>query len=262
MKATLNISCHFSNIAHKYRDLRTTDIEPVLFIKDKLKHLKKINAADIGCGAGRYDIKLIEHFGNRIYLNCIDTNKEMLKQLKDLFNEIRVRNFKTLKAFARQLPLTDNSMDCLFTFNAVHHFHLKRFLKDAARILKNKGYLFIYTRLKSQNKRNIWGQFFPMFNEKEKRLYELKELKSAVRDTENLHLESIVIFKYPRISSLEWLLTQVINRHYSTFFFYSKEEFEYSLRVFQKRLLKKFKNPEKIFWFDENIMLVVRKLLF
>jgi hypothetical protein len=31
--------------------------------------------------------------------------------------------------------------------------------------LKGAGRLFIYTRLRSQNRRNIWGRFFPRFHE-------------------------------------------------------------------------------------------------
>ncbi len=54
---------HFSRIAHKYRDVRTTDLEPVLLIKKKLQKLTEIIAADVGCGAGRYDIKLFDHLG-------------------------------------------------------------------------------------------------------------------------------------------------------------------------------------------------------
>ena len=46
---------HFSRIAYKYRNLRTTDLEPVLFIKKELQNLTKIVAVDVGCGGGRYD---------------------------------------------------------------------------------------------------------------------------------------------------------------------------------------------------------------
>ena len=45
---------HFSAIAPKYQSVRTLDIKPVLYIKDKLKEKSKISMADIGCGDGRY----------------------------------------------------------------------------------------------------------------------------------------------------------------------------------------------------------------
>ena len=103
-----NIHHHFSKIAHIYRDLRTTDSEPILFIKNKLQKHSKIVAADVGCGAGRYDLKLFQYIGKKIFLYCIDVNKEMLKCLKEFLVEHKIRNFKTIKSFDRKLPLKDN----------------------------------------------------------------------------------------------------------------------------------------------------------
>ncbi len=50
---------HFSKIASKYRTLRTTDLEPILFIKNRLNRKSKINMADVGCGDGRYSLELL-----------------------------------------------------------------------------------------------------------------------------------------------------------------------------------------------------------
>jgi len=254
-----NIHHHFSKIAHIYRDLRTTDSEPILFIKNKLQKHSKIVAADVGCGAGRYDLKLFQYIGKKIFLYCIDVNKEMLKCLKEFLVEHKIRNFKTIKSFDRKLPLKDNFLDCIFTFNAVHHFKILQFLKESSRILKNGGYLFIYTRLRSQNRRNIWGKYFPLFNEKETRLYGLNELRSLIRKTPKLKIETIEYFKCARLSSLDWLLEQAQSHHYSTFYLYTKKELEVSLEKFKKNIQRNFKDLNKINWFDENILLVVRK---
>lgn len=254
-----NIHHHFSRIAHKYRDLRTTDLEPILFIQKKLQRHSKIVAADVGCGAGRYDLKLFQYFGKKLFLYCIDANKEMLKHLTGFLVKHRVKNFKTIKAFGRKIPLKDNYLDCIFTFNAIHHFKISQFLKESSRTLKEGGYLFIYTRLRSQNRRNVWGKYFPLFNEKETRLYELNELKSLLRKISRLKIESIEYFKYSRLSSLDRLIKQARNHHYSTFYLYTKTEFEQSLEQFKQNIQRKFKDLSKISWFDENILLVVRK---
>lgn len=254
-----SIHLHFSRIAHKYRDLRTTDLEPILFIKKKLQRHSKIVAADVGCGAGRYDLKLFQYLGKKLFLYCVDANKEMLKHLTDFLVKHRIKNFKTTKSFARKIPLKDNSLDGIFTFNAIHHFKISQFLKESSRILKDSGYLFIYTRLRSQNRRNIWGRYFPLFNEKEKRLYELNELKNLLRKTPGLKIESIEYFKYTRFASLDWLINQAQNYHYSTFYLYTKKEFEQSLEKFKQNIQREYKNLNKINWFDENILLVVRK---
>lgn len=254
-----HIHHHFSKVAHRYRDLRTTDLEPILFIKKKLQKYPKIVGADVGCGAGRYDLKLFQYLGKKLFLYCIDANKEMLKHLTIFLVKHKIRNFKTINSFERKIPLKDNSLDCIFTFNAIHHFKTSQFLKESSRILKDGGYLFIYSRLRSQNRRNIWGTYFPLFNEKETRLYELNELKSLSSKILGLKIESVEYFKYARFSSLDWLINQAQNRHYSTFYLYGKKEFGQSLERFKQNIRLKFKDLDKISWFDENILLVVRK---
>lgn len=255
-----SIHSHFSKIAYKYKDLRTTDLEPILCIKKRLQNLTKIEAGDIGCGVGGYDVKLYNYLGERLYLTCIDVNDDMLNQLRKNFNnERKVKNFKIIKATAENLSLQTNSLDCIFTFNTIHHFKLLDFLKEASRVLRDDGYLFIYTRLQSQNKRNIWGRFFPKFHEKEKRLYKLNKLKDSLNKIPMLELESIEYFKYTRIAGLEWLLTQAVNHHYSTFCLYNKKEFEEALKGFQENIVRNFKNTDRIIWDDENIMFIIIK---
>ena len=255
----MKIHHHFSRIAHKYEDLRTTDQEPILFIKDKLQNPPKIEAADVGCGGGRYDIELFHHLGDKLWLTCIDCNKNMLDELIKNLKEYEIKNFKAIKAPADDLPLATNFLDCMFTFNAIHHFKLLDFLKEVSRVLRDNGYLFIYTRLRSQNKRNIWGRYFPKFNEKENRLYELNELEDILKKIPVLKLESIEHFKYNRITELEWLVTQAKNRHYSTFYLYDEKEFKEALKEFRENIVRHFKNLGRVTWDDENIMFVIRK---
>lgn len=250
---------HFSRIAHRYRDLRTTDLEPILFIQKKLQRKSKIMAANVGCGAGRYDLKLFRHLGKKLFLYCIDANEEMLKHLKDFLAKHEIGDFKTIKANAEKIPLADNSLDCIFTFNAIHHFKPLDFLKESSRILEDNGYLFIYTRLRSQNRRNIWGRYFPLFNGKETRLYELNELRSLLTEIPQLEIGAIEYFKYSRLASLYWLVNQAQHHHYSTFYLYTPKELEQSLEKFKQNIQKDFEDLERITWFDENVLLVIRK---
>lgn len=183
----------------------------------------------------------------------------MLKHLNEFLVKHKFRNFTVTTARAEKIPLKDNFLDCLFTFNAIHHFKILDFLKESSRILKDNGYLFIYTRLRDQNRRNIWGKYFPLFNEKENRLYELNELKKTFRKIPKLKIETIEYFKYTRVSSLNRLLQQAQNHHYSTFYLYTTKEFENSLEKFKENIQQNFKDLNKIYWFDENTLLVVRK---
>ncbi len=92
---------HFSRIANQYRDLRTTDIEPLLYLKKNLNGSKKIEAADVGCGDGRYSLELFKCLGNRLNLSCIDANPEMLKHLHTNLVSHKIENFQTKKSLCR-----------------------------------------------------------------------------------------------------------------------------------------------------------------
>jgi len=54
------MSDHFSQVASIYSQYRTFDHEAINYITKKLAFKQTIVAADIGCGDGRYSLKLIE----------------------------------------------------------------------------------------------------------------------------------------------------------------------------------------------------------
>ena len=253
------INQHFSRIAHKYRYLRTTDSLLLQSIIKKLENLTKIKAADIGCGAGRYDLRLFHYFGKKLHLTCIDCNENMVNELTNNLNNHKIINFKAILASASALPLSGNSLDSIFTFNAIHHFKLLDFLKESSRVLRNNGYFFIYTRLRSQNKRNVWGRYFPKFHEKETRLYKLSRLKETLKKVPTLKLKSVEYFIHRRMATLDRLLSLAKNHHYSTFYLYDEKELEEASKKFSQNIARDFKDSDKITWDDENIMLIIRK---
>ena len=175
---------HFSQVASEYRDVRTTDVEPIAFIRDALGKLSKVTAADGGCGTGRYDLLLFKYINN-LDLTCVDINESMLEQVSDYLRRNGYGNVRTIKANADDIPLDENSMDCILTFNAVHHFDFVKFVEKCGRAIKADGKIFIYTRLRSQNAMSIWGQHFPEFSERETRLYELDEMDQWVESIDS-----------------------------------------------------------------------------
>jgi ubiquinone/menaquinone biosynthesis C-methylase UbiE len=258
MSEALDMNHHFSSLAPSYRAIRTTDVEPVLFISEMLKSLPEIRALDVGCGCGRYDLLLFQHLNN-LHLTCMDINGAMLEQVSEYLKSHNITEFKTIKGDANVIPLEDNSMDCVLTFNAVHHFDYIKFIENSHRVIKKDGAVFIYTRLRSQNARNIWGRYFPLFSEKETRLYELDEIERWLQAVGLLRLDTVREFKYKRCASLEELTGKVKARHYSTFSMYSsQDELEAALEVFRGNLNEKFEDASRIEWFDENILLALR----
>lgn len=253
-----NMNNHFSFIASKYRSVRTLDIEPVLHINNQIKGKSKINMADIGCGDGRYSLEFLRQFGDKCYLHCIDDNENMLASLKDYLTEQNITNFCTRQGDANRMPLDSDSMDCIVTFNAIHHFDVPKFLSESVRSLNGDGRLFIYTRLRNQNYRSIWGEHFPLFAQIETRLYELDELKQYIQEAD-IRIYSTRVFGYHRKSSLSRLVTQAENNHYSTFALYGKDSFQESLLTFQQNIKNNFDDLEQIKWTDENILIEIRK---
>jgi ubiquinone/menaquinone biosynthesis C-methylase UbiE len=260
MIASPSMKDHFSLIAPKYKSLRTTDLEPVLYIKEQLKNLATIQAADIGCGSGRYPARLLQHLRGRLHFLCVDYSQMMLRQLTEHLTQQGIKAFQAIRASAMDLPVRDAALDCVLTFNAIHHFEIPPFFREANRVLKDGGYLFIYTRLRSQNSRNIWGTFFPMFASKESRLYEMDELQSALAaQTPRLEIRNMRLFRYERRCSLTRLVEQATHFHYSTFRLYAQSEFKESLEQFKGNIQQHFDDLNNVTWADENILLVIRK---
>ena len=249
---------HFSQIASIYSQVRTIDYELINYIAKKLAFKQTIVAAAIGCGDGRYSIKLVEKLRNRLSLTCVDVNYEMLQQISKISSNIQ--NLQTKQAFAEKLPFEDNSLDCIFSFNAIHHFKINEFAKECNRVLKNNGVLFIYTRLKEQNESNIWCKFFPDFSKKENRLLDNQSLTKHISNQTSLNLTSTEFFEHKRSSDIQTLVSKAENKHYSTFSLYTVSEFEKSLGKFKQNIYQNFSNPENIQWVDENTMFLFQKI--
>jgi len=250
---------HFSDVAPSYRKARTTDVEPIRYIADLLKLSQQVVAADIGCGTGRYDGLLFDHVGSGLFLHCVDASEHMLEELQSHLGEEYDGLYDFAVGQADDLPLADESIDVVLTFNAVHHFPLQLFLKETLRVMKYGSHLFIYTRFRSQNERSIWGLYFPRFAEKEDRLYESYVMHDVVASVPGLTLERIKPFRYARQSSLNRLVEQAMTHHYSTFSLYGAEEFEESLEGFKENIRGRYVNLEIIDWYDENVLVEIRK---
>jgi ubiquinone/menaquinone biosynthesis C-methylase UbiE len=248
---------HFSDIASSYRHVRITDEQPIHFIKARLKDWDSIKAADIGCGDGRYDVLLCQHL-NDLHLTCIDVNERMLREAVACLTSNGVKRFVAARANVYELPLKEALLDCVFTFNAIHHFDCRTFIENAAGVTKDGGLLFIYTRFQGQNGRNIWGKYFPGFLDKEQRLYELDDIIASVELSNCSRIESIKEFKFKRTATLVELLERVRKKHYSTFFLYDDLELENCFQEFEKNIRTNFDNHNHIDWVDENTLIVLR----
>ena len=258
MHGSRNTREHFAKIAGAYSDVRTTDLEPVQYICERLDGLDSINAAGVGCGDGRYE-PLFFRLLPRLLLTCIDINGPMLQELARRFDDCGIRGYRTLESGIDDVDLPAASLDTVFTFNAIHHFGPLSVLKWARRVLREGGTTFIYTRTPVQNEQTIWGRYFPDFTAMETRLCDLDDLSGGVEKVEGLRTVEIKTFEYPREAGLDRLLSQARTHHYSTFSLYQPNEFATALKEFEANIRRHFPDPGKIAWTDENILLHIER---
>ena len=249
---------HFSGIAPDYNELRTTDLEPILFIKDVVGKRPTLRAIDVACGGGRYSLLLCQHLPG-IELTLNDLNESMLSGAARYLRDNGVTNFRIIQADIVHLALPAETLDTVFTFNAIHHFDARLFLEKASQGLAVGGHVFVYTRTPSQNAGSVWGRYFPAFAEKENRLSSLADIESWRDASGLLGAPSIHRFRYQRRATLAELLRQVRGRHYSTFSLYAPAELEDALATFEGAIRKDFPDPDRIEWEDENVMVTFRK---
>jgi 2-polyprenyl-3-methyl-5-hydroxy-6-metoxy-1,4-benzoquinol methylase len=247
---------HFTRIAGNYRGVRTTDAAPIEYIRDALAARGKIVAADIGCGAGRYDLSLFRYLDN-LHLTCVDANPAMLERLSALLEGEGIEDFETIASTIETLGLADRSLDCVTTFNAIHHFHFPTFLAKAGAAIREDGRIFIYTRTPEHNAGSVWGRYFPGFNEKETRLHTARRMEDWIRGSGGLRLIDSRTFSYDRTAPLERLLSQATSQHYSTFSLYDEAEFEAAIGAFEDNVRRHYDDPRRIDWVDRNLMLQV-----
>jgi len=249
---------HFTQIARVYRQIRITDPEPVEIITAAIKKISLL-IADVGCGTGGYTELLIRNLQPQICY-CIDATAAMLERaqacLKPLAHQTQLC---FLESLAKAMPIASGSLDLMTTFNAIHHFVAPQFLKEAARILKPGGFLCIYTRTPQQNRRTIWGKYFPLFGQKENRLLPESKLSRLISSTPPLRQYDSRKFIFPRSSSLEQLKGFALKHCYSTFSLYSLKDFQTCLDQFIKKLSARYPDPNRIEYTAENTLYIVQK---
>jgi SAM-dependent methyltransferase len=243
---------HFERVAAIYESLRTTDEAPVRRIRQLVPN-RSVTGLDIGCGTGRYSRLLREMLPAGSLLVAADASPPMLAELIAC-TQGPILGLVPLLSTAEELPFRTASLDLVTAFNSIHHFDLGRFLTAVARVLRPDGQLFLYTRTPKQNARTVWGRYFPDFTKREQRLHTEAAFRDAVKQTGGLRFVATQIFKHPRTSTVERLRAQAEGRHYSTFSFYTPDEWHASIATFLARL------PSPIVsWIDEHLLVVVRR---
>ena len=243
---TAALAEHFRGIAPRYGRVRDLDVRAVRRIVRVIARLAAdrgpLRLLDVATGTGRYLEAvcgaLRDHGVAPARAIGADASPAMLRAGGGARN-----GDPRVGALAEALPIADSACDVVLTFNAVHHLGLDAFLAEAARVLRPDGLLVIYTRTPAQNRATVWGQHFPGFAERERRLYTHAALRAALEQNGAFARVRMRAAGWWQFTSLPALIRQARARHYSTFRFYEPVEFSYALATFSERLRRRYRYP-------------------
>ncbi len=258
---------HFRTIAPQYRELRELDTHAIRRVSFELEQIteqtNRLAVLDVGAGTGRYAEAVAYELCERTDLCyrgvAYDAIPEMLRSGPTHHDAKDTGSLDRAIGFAEFLPFAAQSFSAVLSFNAVHHFDLRTFLAEAARVVRPEGRLILYTRTPEQNESTIWGQFFPHFAERETRLYTRSTLDAALGAINDFASIELCEMQWTIRTSLSRLLEQARNGGYSTFRFYSADEFEESLGIFEDRVKVTYDDPTTITAQNDHVLVLATR---
>lgn len=246
---------HFARVATRYRRLRSLDERAAQLVAQELGRLAKalgrgaFRILDVGSGTGRY-LEAVVTGLRRAGLHAIrglavDASRPMLRSGRSAFRAAGLSP-GSVAARGEALPLRAAALDAVLCFNAIHHFALDEFAHEAARVLRSGGRLVLYTRTPTQNRRTVWGLHYSGFAKRERRLYTKKALVGALAGTGKFVVLAAKTIRWLQRKTLDELLVEARQAHYSTLALYEGEERRHATAEFRARLLSAYPDPTSI----------------
>ena len=258
---------HFAEVSVRYRSLRELDLDAVRVISDLLARAadrgRPLRLLDVGTGAGRYLDALSESLSAELASGVLPIGLDLTPAM---LTQARIRNghadlrAQHVVSTVEMLPFHASSCDALTCFNAVHHFDVPRFLSEAARVLAPSGQLVLYTRTLEQNRRTIWGRYFPEFATRETRLRRVEDLRAALEATGAFGSIRAQIVPWKIGTSLSRLVEQATHYHYSTFRLYSDAALHAAIDTFRERLRQAFSDTTCITSDNDHVLVIAQRV--
>ena len=259
MTVNFESDVHFNEVANCYEQLRE-NVYLIDIIDIMKKYITKNDILmDIACGTGRISTNVCRSLDLRLIL--VDKNIRMLNVAMKKINMqykgnklINMDIYDFLENNGKKDNVKINDINIFTCFNAIHWIGLGLFKKLEEKM--SPGSLFvILTRTKQQNKESFFGLNFPKFADKETRLFSLNQLLDEFKKC-NLSVVDTKFLKYQISQKKSKLLEQAKKKSYSTFQFYSNEEYEQAMRIFKDNISSK---PEILKVNYNNLLILGRK---
>lgn len=249
-----NLQGFYSDIASRYEELRPLDADAVSVMGRYLPP-GPLHGVELCCGTGRYLRSLASSRSPGSVTVGVDLNESMLRWASSAPQDPSGGVVRLVRADCCRLPFDNASLGWISIVDAIHLVDIHQLVAEAARALISGGVLLVYTRTPDQNARSLLGRLFPQFSEKESRLLTEDDLRCAVE--ERFRIEAVERLHHEESGSRQEVLTQVKQRPYSTFVFYTAAEWSSAIREFAGNL--EHSGSDTITWTDENLLLVCRR---
>jgi tRNA (cmo5U34)-methyltransferase len=107
---------------------------------------------DVGCGAGNYTLKLLEHLPN-LNITLIDLSRPMLDRATERVSRSTTGHIKTIQGDIREIDLPNEDFDIIVAAAVLHHLRGESEWRDVFgmfhRTLRPRGSLWIFDFVES-----------------------------------------------------------------------------------------------------------------
>ncbi|WP_343319938.1 class I SAM-dependent methyltransferase [Sphingobacterium multivorum] len=163
-KATLQeIETRFDNDVERFSNLETgqaTTLDAVWnmeLITDAIVSLypDAQNILDIGCGAGNYDVKLLQKLESNPNVSLLDLSQPMLNRAKERVGKLTNGEIHLIKGDFRTAALEEDKFDVIIATSVLHHLRDDKDWENAFgklfRLLRTGGSVWIFDLIEQNN---------------------------------------------------------------------------------------------------------------
>lgn len=163
-KATLQeIETRFDNDVERFSNLETgqaTTLDAVWnmeLITDAIVSLypNAQNILDIGCGAGNYDVKLLQKLESNPNVSLLDLSQPMLNRAKKRVGKLTNGEIHLIKGDFRTAVLEEDKFDVIVATSVLHHLRDDKDWENAFgklfRLLRTGGSVWIFDLIEQNN---------------------------------------------------------------------------------------------------------------
>jgi SAM-dependent methyltransferase len=192
---------------------------------------------DVGCGTGRFTIKIARNSGARLY--AIDSSPTMIKKA---LHRDRRHEIDWILGDAHSLPFRRDSFDCIYMTMVVHHIKSREAVLAAIRrSLRSGGRCVILTTSHSAIRAHTLRHFPGVVAIDLKRFPSIPALKTAMRKAGFKNVRSSFVRHDEGEIRVEAYCEMVRRKYISTLSLLGEEKFEAGFKVFQSRIRKLYR---------------------